>query len=262
MLHIEAWARNNKSQVATITQNFYSVRGSRMIHNNVESALIIARQIESQIISLQQSICEEPNVDLETSLSVSLTMVNLNLQVAALMIHRPFVDNKTLSMLDALDHHRKAAQSASNCVDILQQMPDSYFTEAWPTHSVLMLAIITFTLMRESFLSKDETLRIRATSGLRNFMSIIKRQSSRWFLSRFGGYVISIAKAMSGENYEDLPDADLGKGMSEVEPLMLESAMDPMDNVDLSDLEWDNFSQLLGLDSNSLMGGWANVLGS
>ncbi|CCG84369.1 protein of unknown function [Taphrina deformans PYCC 5710] len=242
--------------VASITQSFYSVRGAKMVHHNHEASMVVAKHLESQVIEVQNTL-RHASSSSDMFASFSLTMLHLNLGFATLMIHRPFLDSKSLGVMDALEYHQKAAQAALGCISTLQRMPDAYFTEAWPTHSIVMLATITFTLLRESILSKDDNLRIQCREGLMNFMAVTYHQASRWSLSRFGSLFISVANALSGEEYGDWTTTPGPVAHEyEISPLMRNSENAPTDNIDFATFEWEHFGQLLGLDSSSLIGDW------
>lgn len=230
-----------------------------MLHCNTETAATICRQLEQRILESKQHIEDkytlfDPAIP-NSSFGISLAMLHINLELATILIHRPFSDIRKLNLIDSHEHRHKAVLAASNSVSILERMPDAYFTEAWPTHAKTMLVFVTFTLLRESLLSGEAHARGSAKDSLNRFMSIAVRHATRWHLAIMAQHIMSVAEALTGQKYgsdfEIPPDARPS-----------EFRIDPSDFAEAATFEWDDFSQLLGMGSSNRTSDWFFGLGN
>lgn len=255
MIHADA------SQVAKICNSFYSVRGARLVHGNVAISSTISLQLEEMLVKVKaRHLTKFPSFEKlsDSTTGFAIAMSLLNIELGIIMIHRPFSGNSSLNLIESLEHHRKSIDAASECINIFNRMPDSYFTESWPTHSRHLLATIMITLLQESLLSPDEHLRAQAKHSLDVYMDVVNRQTQRWMMCRFCCTMMRLASALSGENYGVRQYGDLDEvPVENVESH--DSAEGGQDNSPWSSLEWerlaayewDDLSQMFGVSNLS-----------
>lgn len=243
-----------------ISRTFYSVRGAQMAHDNAAASTALCVQFEKQIRAAQLQIDNQfvmfpPN---DTTSAVGIAMLHLHLSVCTILIHRPFYENRSIGLIDALEHHRKAYMSAAKFVNIIAAFPDDYFTELWPTLARFLVTIILLTILREATLSPDEGLRVSAKDSLKLLGGVFTRQVDNWYLVNFIKNLLLMAKDLLGNDFDCNLEAPQQMMPSAVETS--ESPWSVLDAEQFAAFNWDDMSQMFGI--TAVAPDWLTTIGS
>lgn len=152
--------------------------------------------------------------------------------------------------MESLEHHKKAATAAIDCVSIFGRLPPSYFTEAWHALSKILLASVTFTLIQESLLSPDDRLKVQARDSLLELDAIATRYGASWVYGRYVQNIMRTASKIDHDTYSALGRRESSTDLSpkdQLDPTFASSLTGDAEWDQFALAEWDDLSQMFGL---------------
>ena len=188
--------------ISDINSAFYSVKGARMVYDNVHSSRILAQHFCERVTAVREralKLFPAPEHIPDPVLGMSAATVMLHIEYCTVMMLRPFFNSRNLTQLEKLELKRRSAEATCAVVAVLRRMPDSFFDQHWFPSCCIILHGAAVELLRASVQGPEDDVKMLASEALDAFVEIGLRNCERWHVAKMLVPIMRLRATLTGK---------------------------------------------------------------